>query len=56
MTRHSFPMDEETRILVKKKHALSKTLVRDNNESTRRQNNKIRNKVKGAVKKLKKKF
>ena len=54
---HTFKLDENTRSLIKKKHALSRKLVANHmNQEVRREYNKIRNKVKSTIKKLKKKF
>ena len=54
---HSFKLDENTRNLFKKKHALSRKLVANHmNQEVRKEYNKIRNKVKSTIKKLKKHF
>ena len=54
---HSFKLDENTRSLIKKKHALSRKVVANHmNQEVRREYNKIRNKVKSTIRKLKKNF
>ena len=54
---HSFKLDENTRNLIKKKHALSRKLVPNHmSQEVRNEHNKIRKKVKSTVKKLKKHF
>ena len=54
---HAFKLDESTRNLIKKKHALSRKVVANHmNQEVRREYNKIRNKVKSTIKKLKKNF
>ena len=51
---HSLKLDENTRNLIKKKHALSRKLVASHmNQKVRKEYNKIRNKVKSTIKKLK---
>ena len=54
--KHSFPIDEHTNTLIRKKHALSRKLIRDNNDPARREYNSVRNKVKSAVNKLKRNY
>ena len=49
-----FPVDENTRNLIKQKHVLSRKLAENNSNEHRRAYNKIRNKVSSAVKKIKK--
>ena len=51
-----FPLDDETRALITKKHALSRKAATNNCDENRRAYNKMRNKVSNVVKKLKKKF
>ena len=54
---HSFKLDADTRSLIKKKHALSRKVVANHmNQEVRREYNKIRNKVKSTIRKLKKNF
>ena len=51
-----FPLDDKTKELIKKKHCMSRQLMRNNNDENRRAYNKARNKVKGAIEKLRKEF
>ena len=51
-----FPLDEETRKLITKKHALSRKAASNNTDENRRAYNKMRNKVSNIVKKMKKTF
>ena len=52
---HCFKINENTRNLIFKKHALSRKLVAIHmNQEVRKEHNKIRNKVKSTIKKLKK--
>ena len=51
-----FPLDEKAKGLIKKKHILSRAVINENNDENRRAYNKIRNKVKGAMNKLRKDF
>ena len=51
-----FPLDETAKTLVKKKHIMSRNMMKNNTDETRRAYNKIRNKVKNAMKKLRKDF
>ena len=51
-----FPLDDKAKELIKKKHCMSMQLMRNNNDENRRAYNKARNKVKGAIEKLRKEF
>ena len=51
-----FPLDEETRKLITKKHALSRKAASNNTDENRRAYNKMRNKVSNIVKKMKKRL
>ena len=51
-----FPLDPDVRRLISRKHAISRKLVKNNNDVHRREYNRIRNKVKSLVKKIKKNF
>ena len=54
--KNSFPMDEKTKTSIRKKHALSRKLIRENNDPNRREYNRIRNQVKSAVNRLKRNY
>ena len=51
-----FPIDEETKALISRKHALSRKAAQNNTDENRRQYNKVRNKVTAVVKKIKRDF
>ena len=51
-----FQVDSQTKEQIRRKHALSRKLVRENNDEIRREYNRVRNKVKSMVKKLKRNF
>lgn len=53
---NNFPVDEQTRELIKKKHKLAKKVVQLNSAEVRKEYNKVRNKVKTYTKNLKKQF
>ena len=54
--RNTFPIDKKTRDLIKRKNTLSKKVASSSDHPIRQEYNRVRNKVKGAVNKMKKKF
>ena len=54
--RNTFTIDKNTRDLIKRKNTLSKKVVSSSDPAIRQEYNRVRNKVKGAVNKMKKKF
>jgi len=54
--KHKFPLDKETRELIKKKNSLSKKVVISRDPDIRKQYNRVRNRVKKEVDKMRKKF
>ena len=54
--RNTFPIDKKTRDLIKRKNTLSKKVACSSDHQIRQEYNRVRNKVKGAVNKMKKKF
>jgi hypothetical protein len=45
-SKHKFPLDMETRELIKKKNSLSKKVVTSRDPDIRKQYNRVRNRVK----------
>ena len=54
--RNTFPIDKKTRDLIKRKNTLSKKVASSSDLAIRQEYNRVRNKVKGSVNKMKKKF
>jgi hypothetical protein len=54
--RNTFPIDKKARNLIKRKNTLSKKVASSSDHTIRQEYNRVRNKVKGAVNKMKKKF
>jgi hypothetical protein len=54
--RNTFPIDKKTRGLIKKKNTLSQKVASSSYHAIRQEYNRVRNKAKGAVNKIKKKF
>jgi hypothetical protein len=54
--KHKFPLDKETRELIKKKNSLSKKVVTSRDPDIRKQYNRVRNRVKKEVDKMRKEF
>ena len=52
----NFPVDEATKTLIKRKHALSRKVAANNCDENRRAYNKVRNKVTNEIKKMKRNF
>jgi uncharacterized protein with LGFP repeats len=55
-SRFDNPIDKKTRDLIKRKNTLSKKVASSSDHPIRQEYNRVRNKVKGAVNKMKKKF
>ena len=51
--RNTFPIDKKTRDLIKRKNTLSKKVASSSDHPIRQEYNRVRNKVKGAVNKMK---
>ena len=54
--RNTFSIDKKTRDLIKRKNTLSKKVASSSDPAIRKEYNRVRNKVKGSVNKMKKKF
>ena len=54
--KHKFPLDKETRELIKKKNSLSKKVVTSRHPDIRKQYNRVRKTVKKEVDKMRKTF
>ncbi|VDI34571.1 Hypothetical predicted protein [Mytilus galloprovincialis] len=54
--KNAFPVDKKTRELIKRKNILSKKIVTNQDPEIRAEYNRVRNKTKSSVNKLKKKF
>ena len=54
--RNTFPIDKKTRDVIKRKNTLSKKVASSSDYPIRQEYNRVRNKAKGAVNKIKKKF
>ena len=53
---NTFSIDKKTRDLIKRKNNLSKKVASSSDPAIRQEYNRVRNKVKGSVNKMKKKF